>query len=137
MSSGRSYCRLGSISGNLALGECTSRTNTETNTLFNKERRSRESSARERENDKATRDKRPAEEIQEEVIEEIGPFSKAHKIKENISHRALVNAEGTCDNPIPTTGHLKGFQLVLRIVTDRQLVQGMRGCGPCSCFSLY
>jgi len=73
--------------------------------LFNKERRAREASARERENDKAACDKRPAEEIQEEVIEEIGPFSKAHKIKENISHRALVNAEGTCDNPIPTTGH--------------------------------
>jgi hypothetical protein len=32
---------------------------------------------------------------------------------------------------------LKGFQLALRIVAGRQLVQGMRGGGPCSCFSLY
>ena len=32
--------------------------------------------------------------------------------------------------------YLKGFQLALRIVTGRQLVQGMRGCGPCICFSL-
>jgi hypothetical protein len=56
----------------LALGECTSRTNTETKALFNKERRVREASARERENDKSACDKRPAEEMQEEVIEEIG-----------------------------------------------------------------
>jgi hypothetical protein len=32
---------------------------------------------------------------------------------------------------------LKGFQLALRIVAGRQLVQGMRGGGPCSCFSLF
>ena len=51
------------------------------------------------------RDKRSAEEMQEEEFEEAVSSSKARKIKENIMRRPLANAEGTCANPIPTTGH--------------------------------